>query len=49
MSVSPRLLPTVMIVLQIASAVVYACGGIQNWRMVAYWSAAAVLTYSVTW
>lgn len=49
MPLSPRFLPTVMIVLQAASAIVYACGGVQNWRMVVYWSAAAALTYVVTW
>lgn len=49
MTISPRRLPTIMIVLQAASAVIYACGGLHNWRMVAYWVAAAVLTYSVTW
>ncbi len=49
MTISPRLLPTVMIVLQAASAGIYALGGLHNWRMVGYWTAAAVLTYTVTW
>jgi uncharacterized membrane protein len=43
-----RLLPTVMIALSVGAAVVYAIDG-TNWRMVAYWGAAAVLNYSVTW
>lgn len=49
MTISPRLIPTIMIGLQAASAVVYTCGGFHNWRMVAYWLAASVLTFSVTW
>lgn len=47
--ISPRLLPTIMIALQLASAVVYACHGLDNWRMIGYWLAAAVLTYTVTY
>ena len=43
-----KVFPTIMIVLSVAAAAVYALDGWAEWRMVAYWSAAAVLTYVVT-
>lgn len=38
--------PLVLILLDLAAAVVYLCYG--NWRMFVYWVAAAVLTTVVT-
>lgn len=50
MNVDPRLLPTVLTVIDVLAAIAYAFhGGIAEWRMVAYWLAAAVLTFVVTW
>lgn len=46
---SPRAFPTILIVLDVAAAVVYALEGWAQWRMAVYWCAAAVLTYTVTW
>jgi hypothetical protein len=43
---NPKILPTVMLVLQVLSAIPYACQG--NWRMAGYWLAAGVLTICVT-
>ena len=42
-----QMLPTVMIVLSVGAALLYAPTG--DWRRVLYWLAAAALTYSVTW
>jgi uncharacterized membrane protein len=42
-----KILPTVLIVIDIAAAFGYLPSG--NWRMVVYWIAAAVLTTVVTW
>jgi hypothetical protein len=42
--------PTVLIVLDVAAAVVYwHTGGLAEWRKIVYWGAAAALTYTVTW
>jgi hypothetical protein len=41
-----QILPTAMIVLNILAALVYA--GAHNWRQTIYWTAAAVITASVT-
>jgi len=51
MAIDPRWLATVMIVIQALVAIAYflapaARGG---WRKVLYWTAAAALTYAVTW
>jgi hypothetical protein len=46
MTVNPKLLPAVMIVLDILAAVVYAAN--KDVRHTIYWTAAAVLTASVT-
>lgn len=46
---SPKFFPTLLVVLNVAAAVVYATKGASEWRMIAYWSAAAVLNYVVTW
>jgi hypothetical protein len=40
------LFPTVLIVLQLASAVVYGCQG--DWRRVGYWISGAAITVFVT-
>lgn len=42
-----RALPSVMMLLSIGSAVVYALDG--DWRRGLYWAAAALLTFAVTW
>lgn len=44
---SPRLLPTILIVLDLGAAARYAFE--RSSGRVTYWLAAAVLTYSVTW
>ena len=50
MSVDPRLLPTLLTVIDVLAAIASAVhGGTTEWRMVAYWLAAAVLTFVVTW
>lgn len=41
-----KIFPTILIILDIAASIPYACGG--DWRKVIYWLAAAVLTSSVT-
>ena len=46
MMIPPKLFPIVLIVLQAASAAVYASNG--DWRRVAYWCAGAVITAAVT-
>jgi hypothetical protein len=42
-----QILPTVLIVIDLAAAVGYIPDG--EWKRVIYWVAAAVLTWSVTW
>lgn len=42
-----KILPTIMMVLQILSAIPYAING--DLRMAVYWIAAGVLTLSLTW
>ena len=50
MSVDPRILPTVLTVIDVLAAIAYAVhSGMSEWRMVVYWMAAAVLTFVVTW
>ena len=44
----PRVFPTLLIVLNVAAAVVYAVDG-TDWRKAVYWTSAAVLNYVVTW
>jgi len=44
---NPRIFPTVLIVLDVAAAIVYAAHG--DWRKAVYWLAAAVLTVTVTY
>ena len=49
MSVDPRILPTILTVIDVLAAIAYAVhGGAAEWRMVVYWMAAAVLTFVVT-
>ncbi len=43
---SRKIFPTILIVLDIAAAIVYARHG--DWRRAIYWVAAAVITGSVT-
>jgi len=43
----PRILPTVLIIIDVLAAVGYIPSG--DWRRILYWIAAAVLTYTVTW
>ncbi|MGD0585576.1 MAG: hypothetical protein ABSA86_07340 [Oryzomonas sp.] len=47
--ISPRALPTVMIVLSLAAADVYAQADYADWRHYGYWLCAAGLNYCVTW
>ena len=50
MSVDPRILPTILTVIDVLAAIAYAVhGGAAEWRMVVYWMAAALLTFVVTW
>ena len=50
MSIDPRILPTILSVIDVMAAIVYAVhGGMSEWRMVVYWLAAATLTFVVTW
>lgn len=50
MNVDPRILPTILTVIDVLAAIAYAVyGGAEEWRMVVYWLAAAVLTFVVTW
>jgi hypothetical protein len=44
---SPKIFPTIMIILSFLSSIVYLYNG--NIRMTLYWLAAAVLTLSVTY
>ena len=43
---SPKIFPCILIILDIAAAIVYARHG--DWRRCIYWLAAAVLTGSIT-
>jgi hypothetical protein len=43
-----KVFPAVLIVLDLAAAFGYALDGWGEWRRVVYWTAAAVLTYTVT-
>ena len=46
----PRFFPTILIVLDLLAACNYwRFGGLNEWRMVVYWLAAATLTFTVTW
>lgn len=47
LAANARIFPTTLIVLDVFAAAAYACGG--DWRRVIYWTAAAVLTSSVTY
>ncbi len=42
-----RIFPTILMVLDVAAAIVYAGKG--DWRKTLYWAAAAVLTFVVTY
>ena len=44
---NPKILPTVLIVIDVLSAVPYFCSG--DWRRGVYWIAAGLLTFTVTW
>ena len=43
---NPKVFPSVLIALDVAAALVYAAHG--DWRRLIYWTAAAVLTATVT-
>jgi len=43
---SPKLLPTVILIIQIGAGFGYITS---NWRLSLYWFAAAVLSYVITW
>lgn len=47
MKLDPRILPTVLIVIDVLAAIGYIPTG--DWRRVVYWLAAAALTWTVTW
>lgn len=47
MKINPKLFPTIIIILAVCAACVYAYHG--NWRKAIYWAAAATLTGAVTW
>ena len=44
---SPKLFPTVLIILDVAAAIPYMFQ--KDLRMTVYWLSAALLTFSVTW
>lgn len=44
---NPKILPTVLMVIDVAAAMPYFCCG--DWRRGLYWMAAGVLTFTVTW
>lgn len=44
---NPKIFPSVLIALDLAAALVYACCG--DFRRMTYWTAAAVLTATVTY
>lgn len=45
---STKFFPAILIVLDVLAAGAYACHGVDEWRKVVYWIAAAALTYVVT-
>ncbi len=47
MKLDPRVLPTVLIIIDVLAAIGYIPTG--DWRRVVYWLAAAALTWTVTW
>ena len=47
MRINPKFFPTILMILDIFAAVFYIPDG--NWRKVAYWMAAAILTFVVTY
>lgn len=47
MKMDPRILPTVLIIIDVLAALAYMPTG--DWRRVVYWFAAATLTAVVTW
>lgn len=50
MKLDPRLLPSVLVVIDVLAAAGYFFdGGLAEWRKVTYWLAAAALTFVVTW
>jgi hypothetical protein len=50
MKFDPRIFPTIMIALSVLAAVGYLVdGGVGEWRKVVYWTAAAALTFTVTY
>lgn len=50
MAINPKILPTVLIVIDVLAAMGYAIdGGFAEWRKVVYWLAAAALTFVVTY
>jgi hypothetical protein len=42
-----QIFPTILMALDLCAAIPYFADG--NWRKGAYWMAAALLTYTVTW
>lgn len=50
MAINPKILPTILIVIDVLAAIGYAIdGGFYEWRKVVYWLAAAALTFVVTY
>lgn len=47
--ISPRFLPTCMIILSLGAAGVYAATDYTDWRHIGYWVCAAGLNYCVTY
>jgi hypothetical protein len=45
--INPKILPTVLIVIDVLAAIVYGWTG--DWRRCLYWLFAGGLTYVVTW
>lgn len=43
-----KLFPAILITLNVCAAIMYATKGMDEWRMVAYWGAAAVLNFVVS-
>lgn len=46
---SDKMLPTVLVAIDILAAGRYALNGMEDWRKVVYWLAAAALTFVVTY
>jgi len=42
-----KILPTVLMIIDVCAAIGYVPTG--DWRKIAYWLAAGLLTYTVTW